>query len=306
MAEGVSFGSSEMEVDQAKEVGKAGKVKEIAKDAHTRLAAKALQAQETTKATQAQEAVEVLRTGDTAEVAQTNQVAEVGQAEDAAKAEQAREAAEVGQAGDAAEATRTREADEVGQAKEAAETEQTQETAKAELAKEAAQTRKATEAAGRTEPIWTLYVNGASSREGCGAGLLLINPTEEELAYALRFDFRVSNNEIEYETLIAGMEMARKLGAESIKIYSDSQLIVNQVLGSYEVKEGPLRKYIAKMHELMDQFKQFTLEQIPRSQNKRADALSKLASTLFSTLNQKILVEVVKSRAYEQLNTTVI
>ena len=48
--------------------------------------------------------------------------------------------------------------------------------------------------------------------------------------------------------------MARKLGAESIKVYSDSQLIVNQVWGSYEVKEEPLRKYVAKTHELRDQF----------------------------------------------------
>ena len=126
------------------------------------------------------------------------------------------------------------------------------------------------------------------------------------MAYVLRFDFRASNNESEYETLIAGMEMAPKLGAELIKFYSDSQLIVNQVGGSYEVKEKPLRKYVAKVRELRDQFKQGILEQIHWSQNKRADALSKLASTAFNTLNRGILVEVVKSRAYERLDATVI
>ena len=70
-------------------------------------------------------------------------------------------------------------------------------------------------------------MDGASSKEGCGAGLLLISPTGEELAYALRFDFRAFNNASEYEALIAGLEIARKLGIESIKVYNDSQLIVN-------------------------------------------------------------------------------
>ena len=74
------------------------------------------------------------------------------------------------------------------------------------------------------------------------------------MAYAPRFDFKASNNESEYEALIAGMAIARRLGAESIKIFSDSQLIVNQVLGNSEVKEEPLKKYVAKVHELRTQF----------------------------------------------------
>ena len=119
------------------------------------------------------------------------------------------------------------------------------------------------------------------------------------MAYALRFNFRAFNNESEYETLIAGMEMARKLETESIKIYSDSQLIVNQVLKNYEVKEESLKKYVAKAQELRSQFKQFTLKQVPWSRNKRADVLSKLASTSFGTLNKEVLVEDIKGQAYE-------
>ena len=88
--------------------------------------------------------------------------------------------------------------------------------------------------------------------------------------------------------------MARKLGAESINVYSDSQLIVNQVLGNYEVKEKPLKKYVAKAHELSSLFKQFMLEQVSRNWNRRADTLSKLAFTSFGTLNKEVLVEVVK------------
>ncbi|XP_027181971.1 uncharacterized protein LOC113780363 [Coffea eugenioides] len=143
-------------------------------------------------------------------------------------------------------------------------------------------------------PTWTLYVDGASNKEECGVEILLISSTGEELAYALRFNFRASNNESEYETLITGMEVTRKLGVESLKIDSDLQLIVNQVLRKYEVKEEPLKKYVAKAYELRSLFKQFTLEQVPWSWNKRAGALSKLDSTSLGILSKEVLVEVGK------------
>ena len=63
---------------------------------------------------------------------------------------------------------------------------------------------------------------------------------------------------------------------------------------------------MAKTRVLKDQFGQFALEQIPRSQNKRADALSKLVSTSVGISGREILVEVVRCRAYEQFNAAVI
>nr|XP_027088503.1 uncharacterized protein LOC113709849 [Coffea arabica] len=265
IADGVSFGLPEAEVGQVRDI-QAGKEGEDTKKAHNGQAAKPLQTPKTTKATQAREAVEVLQAGDAAEVIQAIQVAEDGPSEEAAEAQQAEEAAKDRQAGEATEVERTqgtaqvgktKGAAKVGRAEDAVEATHPEKAVKADLSGEAAQARKDTEAA---DPTWTLYVDGASSKEGCGAGLFLISPTGEELPYALRFDFRASNNESEYEALIAGMEMARRLGARSIKVYSDSQLIVNQVGGSYEVKEGSLRKYVAKTCELKGQFKQFTLE----------------------------------------------
>ncbi|XP_027183804.1 uncharacterized protein LOC113782091 [Coffea eugenioides] len=207
---------------------------------------------------------------------------------------------------DAAEAEQAREPAEVIQATTEATDDLNGNAAEAEQVRKAVKYEQAAGKVGQSIPTWTLFVDGSSSQEGCGAGLLLTSPMGDELAYALRFDFRASNNESEYEALVAGMVIARKLGAESIEVYSDSQLIVNQVGGSYEVKEEPLRRYVAKVHELRAQFKLFTLKQVPRSQNKRADALSKLASTSVGTLNKKVLVEVVRNRAYDQVDAAVI
>ncbi|CAL9012379.1 unnamed protein product, partial [Prunus brigantina] len=59
-----------------------------------------------------------------------------------------------------------------------------------------------------TQPLWTLYVDGSSNAQGCGAGLVLISPDKVVLEYALRFKFHASNNEAEYEALLAGLRLA--------------------------------------------------------------------------------------------------
>ncbi|XP_023745788.1 uncharacterized protein LOC111893943 [Lactuca sativa] len=71
---------------------------------------------------------------------------------------------------------------------------------------------------------WTLYTDGASSREGSGAGLILTSPKGEEVTYALRFDFHTSNNEAEYEALLAGLRLARQMGAKAVTALTDSRL----------------------------------------------------------------------------------
>lgn len=86
-----------------------------------------------------------------------------------------------------------------------------------------------------TEPdLWTLFVDGASSTDGAGAGLLIVDPSGVEVTYALRFDFHASNHEAEYEALITGLQIAHRLGARRLQAYCYSQLIANQIYGSYQ------------------------------------------------------------------------
>ncbi|XP_027182223.1 uncharacterized protein LOC113780640 [Coffea eugenioides] len=146
--------------------------------------------------------------------------------------------------------------------------------------------------------LWTLYVDGSSNGDGSGAGLLLEDPQGEVFSYALRFDFPATNNEAEYEALIAGLQLARRLGAQQIHVRSDSQLVVCQVLGEYEAKDETMQRYLSKVHQLTAYFESFEILRIPRSQNRRADALSRLASTSFSDLNKTVLVEVLDEPGY--------
>lgn len=141
-------------------------------------------------------------------------------------------------------------------------------------------------------PPWTLFVDGASGMEGAGAGLLLIDPVGHELAYAL-LDFSASNNEAEYEALLAGLHLALKVGAKDVLVYGDSQLMVRQVKGNYDAKDACMKQYRDKVRLLIPLFDTFQIDRIPRSQNKRADALSKLASSAYSHLTKEVLVEVL-------------
>ncbi|XP_071914056.1 uncharacterized protein [Coffea arabica] len=158
----------------------------------------------------------------------------------------------------------------------------------------------------RPEEPWMLFVDGVSSKERSGAGLLLTSPTGEELTYALRFDFPASNNEAGYEALLTGLRIAHQMGITAIKIRSDSQLVVHQVRGEYEAKEDVMKKYLVKVREAIALFETFEIERVPRSQNKRVDALSKLASSSFAHLSKEVLVEVVKYKSIDRVQVLTI
>ncbi|XP_016646946.1 PREDICTED: uncharacterized protein LOC107880249 [Prunus mume] len=63
-------------------------------------------------------------------------------------------------------------------------------------------------------PLWILHVDGSANQQGCGAGLVLTTPNGGKVEYALRFNFRTSNNEAEYEALLAGLRLAKSMSAK--------------------------------------------------------------------------------------------
>ncbi|XP_056691954.1 uncharacterized protein [Spinacia oleracea] len=136
--------------------------------------------------------------------------------------------------------------------------------------------------------IWTLFVDGSSNFRGAGLGVVLKSPQGDMIAQAICCDFKATNNEAEYEALIAGMTLAMELGASGLNIFSDSQLIVNQINGDYEAKDLKMTLYLEKAKKLTSKFKPFSIKQVPRDLNTQADALANLGSALrkspFSTI----------------------
>ncbi|GJR09530.1 reverse transcriptase domain-containing protein [Tanacetum coccineum] len=149
------------------------------------------------------------------------------------------------------------------------------------------------------EPLparWTLFTDGSSCVDGCGAGVILTDPEGVEFTYALRSQFKTTNNEAKYETLIAGLRIAEKIGVKNLEVNVDSKLVANQVNGTYIAKETDMIKYLEKVKALTSTFRAFSIKQVPRSKNKKADALSKMASTSFAHLSKQVLVEELKEK----------
>nr|GEV38750.1 reverse transcriptase domain-containing protein [Tanacetum cinerariifolium] len=138
------------------------------------------------------------------------------------------------------------------------------------------------------EEPWTLFTDSSSCVDGSGAGLILTNPEGVEFTYALRFQFTASNNEAEYEVLVAGLRITTQMGVKNIQVNVDSKLVANQVLGTYVAKEDNMIKYLEIVRGLVSRFTTFSISQVPRSKNKQTDALSKIASNSFAHLSKQI------------------
>ncbi|GJZ39243.1 reverse transcriptase domain-containing protein [Tanacetum coccineum] len=147
---------------------------------------------------------------------------------------------------------------------------------------------------------WTLFTDGSSCIDGSGAGLILKNLEGVEFTYAMRFRFEATNNEAEYEALIAGLRIAEQMGEKNLQANVDSRLVANQVNGSYIAKESGMVQYLKKVKMLASNFKEFSIKQVPRSKNKKADALSKIASTSFAHLSKQVLVEELKEKSIHE------
>ncbi|GKC64174.1 reverse transcriptase domain-containing protein [Tanacetum coccineum] len=90
------------------------------------------------------------------------------------------------------------------------------------------------------------------------------------------------------------------MGIKSLQANVDSRLVANQVNETYIAKEADMVRYLEKVKTLTNGFRMFTIKQVPRSENKKADALSKIASTSFAYLSKQVLVEELKEKSINE------
>ncbi|KAL0706386.1 hypothetical protein Bca4012_072812 [Brassica carinata] len=146
----------------------------------------------------------------------------------------------------------------------------------------------------KKEGEWILHVDGSSNVRGAGVGIMLTSPTGNTASRAVRCNFKVTNNESEYEALIAGLTLAHQMGAENIQVFGDSQLIINLVQGEYQAKDDSMIQYLTVAQRLIKKFKSCKLTQIPREQNSQADTLANLGSTLETNSQMSIPLLVLQ------------
>ena len=84
---------------------------------------------------------------------------------------------------------------------------------------------------------WEVYTDGAANRKGARIRIVLITPEKLVMEKSLRLGFLATNNEAEYEALLARIAMVSQLRGEVVKLYSDSRLVVGQVNREFEARD---------------------------------------------------------------------
>ncbi|MFA6512461.1 MAG: ribonuclease HI family protein [Patescibacteria group bacterium] len=120
--------------------------------------------------------------------------------------------------------------------------------------------------------LWT--DGGSRGNPGpAGIGAILKSPDGTVLATVSKYIGEDTNNQAEYFAMIAALTEAKKLHAETIEAFMDSQLIVEQLNRRYKVKHPDIQKRFVEVWNLIQKFKKVTFTHVPREENKEADAL---------------------------------
>ena len=144
-----------------------------------------------------------------------------------------------------------------------------------------------------------LFVDGSSNQHGCGARFVLQNSSGQQMEYAIRIGFKVTNNEAEYETLLAKLRVATRLGVDFIDTFSDSQLVVNQVQGEYLARDTRMAAYLDEVKSMSQKIKNFTIRQILKKENIKVNTLANLASTFDFVSDRSIPLKFLSNPSIE-------
>jgi ribonuclease HI len=128
--------------------------------------------------------------------------------------------------------------------------------------------------------IWSLYFDGSKSKEGAGAGCIIIDPAGNKTLLACRLEFECTNNVAEYESLLQGLRKALDMRIQNLIVFGDSEIVVRQVRNYIHCLTPHLKCYQSEVWSLINQFSAFNINSIPRSSNVEVDILANVASKL--------------------------
>ena len=131
-------------------------------------------------------------------------------------------------------------------------------------------------------------MDGSSNRQAGGAGIVLHSLEGDEIECLVRLDFPTTNNEAEYKALVAGLDLAKAIGATSVVVYCDFHVVISQVNGDYECKEKRMKKYLEYVRKQVGEF-QAKFVQIPKEENEQVDRLAKAALAEHMLIPSKVL-----------------
>jgi len=141
-----------------------------------------------------------------------------------------------------------------------------------------------------------LYVDGSSNPKGAGAGIVLEGPNDILIKKSLHFAFKTSNNQAEYEAILAGLSLARDVGIKTLTCKTDSKLTMGHLNDKFWIKDPTLLQYYHLVcNVIQSAFEHVHIQYIPRTENVKADILSKLASTKLKCQHISLLQQTLSA-----------
>ncbi|XP_034695730.1 uncharacterized protein LOC117921893 [Vitis riparia] len=147
---------------------------------------------------------------------------------------------------------------------------------------------------------WRLYFDGAANQSRFGIGILLISPQGDHIPRSVRLAFsdhhRLTNNIVEYEACITGLETALDLVIRQLEIHGDSNLVIQQTQGIWRTRDEKLKPYHAYLDLLIDGFDVLRYIHLPREENQFVDALATLASMIVIPAGVTVRLLLIETR----------
>jgi ribonuclease HI len=142
------------------------------------------------------------------------------------------------------------------------------------------------------DDLWTMFFDGACTRESTGAGVVFISPSKETTHLSFKLDFKVTNNIAEYEALLLGLNAAKEMKIQRLQVFGDADLIIQQVNKSFQAKHVRLKAYRDEVLKMIVAFTDFKISYVPRAMNELVDSLAVSACAFIPPLPPKLNYEI--------------
>jgi ribonuclease HI len=103
---------------------------------------------------------------------------------------------------------------------------------------------------------------------------VLVLPSNTYFDFASRLETYCTNNQVEYEVLLFGLELLNCMGVKHVKTFGDSQLVVQYILEKYQCLDRTLNSYLEKCWDIIHSFDNFNIRHISRAENCRSNNLA--------------------------------
>ena len=129
-------------------------------------------------------------------------------------------------------------------------------------------------------PIYKLFIDGGSRGNPGESGIGIVIQSKSQKKGFYFYTGISTNNEAEYKALIKGLKISISNGLKNLNVFSDSELLCKQINGLYKVKSDSLKNYYSEATGLIKRLNNFSIDYIPRKENKEADKLANIAMNL--------------------------